>query len=51
MQGALSNLLKSNREPTKSTMFSSSTSHPSISSQTDVTHAWLLIQCMSSSIL
>jgi len=46
MEGILSNLLKSNREQTKSTMFSSSISNSSSNRQTDITHAWLLIQCM-----
>jgi hypothetical protein len=46
MEGALSSLLKSNREPTKSTTFSLSSSHPSTSRPTDVTHAWLLVQCV-----
>jgi hypothetical protein len=52
MENVLSNVLKtSNREPTKSTMFSS-TSHPSSSrQQSDITHAWLLVQCMYSLIL
>jgi len=46
MEGILSNLLKTNREKTKSTMLSSSISYSSSTRQTDITHAWLLIQCI-----
>lgn len=46
MENVLSNVLKPNREQTKSTMFSSLISHPSSSKQTETTHAWLLVQCM-----
>jgi hypothetical protein len=50
MEGALSNLLKTNREQTKSTIVSSSISNSSTSRQTDATHAWLLVHCMYSLI-
>lgn len=48
METVFSNVLKTHREPTKSTMFSSTISHPSSSKQSESTHAWLLVQCMFS---
>ncbi len=47
MEGALSNLFKTNREQTKSTMISSSTTYlSSANKHIATTHAWLIVQCM-----
>ncbi|CAF3517497.1 unnamed protein product [Rotaria sp. Silwood1] len=48
IEGALSNLMKNNREHKKSKLVSSTTLHLSNSKQMDVTHAWLLIQLLKS---
>ena len=46
IQGALSNLLKTNRQQKSSTLISPISSHSSIFEQINVTHAWILVQCM-----
>ncbi|CAF4559292.1 unnamed protein product [Rotaria socialis] len=48
IEGALSNLLKTNRDAKKSITFSSTTMQPSNPNHLDVTHAWLLIQLLKS---
>ncbi|CAF4323302.1 unnamed protein product, partial [Rotaria magnacalcarata] len=49
IEGALSNLLKTNRDSKKSITISSTPMQPSNPNHLDITHAWLLIQCMYSS--
>ena len=46
MEGALSSLMKSNQDLSKSTVISSTVSQRSLSKQTEVTHASLLVDCM-----
>ena len=49
MEDALSHLLKSEHEPTRSTLGHTTTTHPastvSLNDTNEITHAWLLNQC------
>ncbi|CAF2100174.1 unnamed protein product [Rotaria magnacalcarata] len=48
IEGALSNLLKTNRDSKKSITISSTPMQPSNPNHLDITHAWLLIQLLKS---
>jgi len=45
MEGIFSNIFKSNRESTKTTVISSQISHQPSSRLVESTHAWLLVEC------
>lgn len=45
MEGVFSNLFKTHREPTKTTLHSSQMSHISTTKLVESTHAWLLVHC------